>query len=169
MRADDIRLMFDYSYAATARVLDAASRLGIDEFIATPPLRGAPSLRHTLVHTLDAERGWREILRMGRCDVAEAIRAWEAEELDPEAFPDVATLAQAWRADEAQMRAWLDTLDDTTLGAPAFKGRILWVCLAHVLNHSTQHHSEAAMILTHWGQSPGDLDLTFYLRGWNDG
>lgn len=23
------------------------------------------------------------------------------------------------------------------------------------------------MILTHWGQSPGDLHLTFYLPDWN--
>jgi len=30
-----------------------------------------------------------------------------------------------------------------------------------------QHRSEARMILTHWGQSPGDLDLTFYLPDWN--
>ncbi len=24
------------------------------------------------------------------------------------------------------------------------------------------------MVLTHWGQSPGDLDLTYHLTGWND-
>jgi len=50
---------------------------------------------------------------------------------------------------------------------PSFKGGTLRVCLAHLLNHSMQHRSEARMILTHWGQSPGDLDLTFYLPDWN--
>ncbi len=86
-------------------------------------------------------------------------------ELAPEAFPDVATLVRAWHADEAKMRAWLDKIDDTDLSTPAFRDVQVWMCLAHVLNHSTQHRSEAAMILTHWGQSPGELDLTYYLRG----
>lgn len=160
MQADDIRLLFDYSYAATARILAAAGQLGGDEFISPPPLRGAPSLRDILVHTLDAEQGWRETLQTGPS---------AAPELDPEDFPDVATLARAWQADEATMRAWLATLGEAALNAPAFKGRLLWVCLAHVVNHGTQHRSEAAMILSHWGQSPGDLDLTYYLRGWGDG
>ncbi len=63
MQADQIRLLFDYSYAATGRILDAASRLTTEEFTAPPPLHGAVSLRHTLVHTLWAEQAWREGLR----------------------------------------------------------------------------------------------------------
>ena len=65
------------------------------------------------------------------------------------------------------MRSWLATLDDVAVNAPRVTGFPLWQCLAHVLTHSTQHPSEAAMVLTHWGQSPGELDLTFYLRGWS--
>jgi uncharacterized damage-inducible protein DinB len=160
VRADDIRLLFDYSYAATARILDAACRLTSDEWIGPAPVRGTGSLRHILVHVFDTERDWREELRVGQYGAGS--------ELDPEAFPDVATLARAWHEDQATMRSWLATLDDEALNAPAFNGRPLWVCLAHVVNHGTQHRSEAAMILTHWGQSPDDLDLTFYLRGWND-
>ncbi len=160
MQADQIRLLFDYSYAATGRILDAASRLTTEEFTAPPPLRGAVSLRHTLVHILDAEQSWREGLRTRGAN--------EATELAPEAFPDVATLARAWHADEAKMRAWLDNIDDTDLSKPAFEDVKVWMCLAHVLNHSTQHRSEAAVTLTHWGQSPGELDLTFYLRGWSE-
>jgi uncharacterized damage-inducible protein DinB len=41
----------------------------------------------------------------------------------------------------------------------------LWHILLHVANHSTQHRSEAAILLTEWGRSPGDLDLIFFLRG----
>jgi uncharacterized damage-inducible protein DinB len=33
----------------------------------------------------------------------------------------------------------------------------------HVLNHSMQHRSEAAVALTGMGRSPGDLDLLEYL------
>ena len=154
MHADDIRLLFDYSHAATARVLDAAGRLAADQWVAPAPIRGSRSLQHLLVHILDSELGWREALR--------AERFGAVPDLDPEAFPDVATPAHVWHDDQATMRSWLATVDDASLSAPAVNGRPLWV----VVNHGTQHRSEAAALLTHWGQSPGDLDLTQYLRGW---
>lgn len=41
--------------------------------------------------------------------------------------------------------------------------RVLWHCLMHVVNHGTQHRSEAAAILTGFGYSPGDFDFTQFL------
>lgn len=161
MLAKDIELLFDYSYAATRQMLNAAQRLTDAKFIAEPPLTGACSLQHILVHMLDTEIGWRENLRAGRRNASP--------ELVLAAFPNVATLDEAWRADEQTMRAWLATLDDDAINAPSYNPAIqVWKCLVHVVNHSTQHRSEAAMILTHFGQSPGDLDFTFYFRGFRD-
>jgi uncharacterized damage-inducible protein DinB len=41
---------------------------------------------------------------------------------------------------------------------------VLWQALFHVVNHGTQTRSEAAVILTSYGHSPGDLDCTVSLR-----
>jgi uncharacterized damage-inducible protein DinB len=40
----------------------------------------------------------------------------------------------------------------------------LWQLMAHMVNHATNHRSEAAESLTMIGQSPGDLDMTVFIR-----
>jgi uncharacterized damage-inducible protein DinB len=74
--------------------------------------------------------------------------------------------------EEAAMRDFLATLADedvtrlvrydTDSGGP--RRRVLWHCLHHVVNHGTQHRSEAAVLLTDYGRSPGDLDFTVFLN-----
>jgi uncharacterized damage-inducible protein DinB len=44
------------------------------------------------------------------------------------------------------------------------RGEFVWHCLLHVVNHGTQHRSEAAALLTEYGSSPGDLDVTMFLN-----
>ena len=39
-----------------------------------------------------------------------------------------------------------------------------WQILLHVINHGTQSRSEAAVLLTQFGHSPGDLDYMIFLR-----
>jgi uncharacterized damage-inducible protein DinB len=48
-----------------------------------------------------------------------------------------------------------------TSGKPFTK--VLWQVMVHVVNHGTQHRSEAAAILTDLGHSPGDIDLISFL------
>jgi uncharacterized damage-inducible protein DinB len=50
----------------------------------------------------------------------------------------------------------------TTKGLPL--ENILWHLMAHVVNRDTQYRSEAAIQLTSYGYSPGDLDLIVFLR-----
>ncbi len=39
----------------------------------------------------------------------------------------------------------------------------LWQQILHQVNHATQHRSEAALLLTRLGYSPGWLDFLFYV------
>ncbi len=41
----------------------------------------------------------------------------------------------------------------------------LWQMMGHLVNHGTQHRSEAAMILSRLGYSLGDLDMLIFLIG----
>jgi uncharacterized damage-inducible protein DinB len=69
------------------------------------------------------------------------------------------------------MRACLERLSDEDINSHLryvndegiLRDRILWHCLLHLVNHGTQHRSEAAALLTRYDASPGDLDFTFFL------
>jgi uncharacterized damage-inducible protein DinB len=55
-------------------------------------------------------------------------------------------------------------LDYRTTNGTATREDRLWRLLLHLVNHGTQHRAEAAVALTAFGRSPGDVDLIVYLR-----
>lgn len=160
MRIDEIRLLYDYNYWANGRLLAAAARLNPARFT-EEIVAGQPSLRATLLHALDAEFGWRLLLQHGRPSPI----------LDDNEFPTVAVLAARWQEEEREMRGYLAALnDDEVVGVKRFtsesgepRERLLWHCLLHVVNHGTQHRSEAALLLTAVGCSPGEVDFAVFL------
>ena len=88
-------------------------------------------------------------------------------------MPTPGDLAACFQAHEADLRAYLATLTDDDLGATfTFRTSIdgvtstlpLWTLLLQIYGHNIQHRSEVATILTHYGQSPGNLDLLIYER-----
>ena len=155
--------LYDYTYWASGRTLDAARRAGDKAFVTPRPELYYGSLRGTLVHILSAEWIWRT-----RCQ--EGLSPTTL--LDSQAFPTVDDLAARWKQEEIAMRAYLASLSEADLQRTIYykstKGQpfqnTLWHLLFHVVNHGTQHRSEAAMTLTDLGQSPGDLDMIVYFR-----
>lgn len=159
MTRQDLLLLYAYNDWANQRILTAAAQASPEQFVA-PTSHTYGTLRNTLVHTLDAEASWRT-----RCESGSF-----GEELQEADFPTVTQLAQRWAAEEQAMRAFLTSLQDAELDRivsyPVDNGtrsRVLWHCLFHVVNHGTQHRSEAASMLTDYGHSPGDLDFTVFL------
>lgn len=162
MRADDLRLLFEYNFWANARILRAAEGLSEEQLLAPAPFPSG-SLRGTLVHTLSAEWIWRQRWQgqMPRAMLAAAE------------VPTMAAIRERWEVEEAALRALLATLNDEDVLQPLAVVNTrgvqqapmpLWQLMLHLVNHGTQHRSEAAAMLTAAGRSPGDMDLVLFLR-----
>jgi uncharacterized damage-inducible protein DinB len=164
MRKADVLTLFDYSYWATGQVLQTAEQLSAEEFVAPTDVTYR-NLRGTLVHALDVERSWRLRLR------GEPRETWDAE-LEDEEFPTVRSLAEAWHEDEAEMRAWLEGLDDERLEAIVDLGAKdrfpLTSFLLHIVTHTTQQRRDAAILLDRAGHAPPEIDFLYYADSLGD-
>ncbi len=161
MNTTNIRSLFDYNYWVNQRILDTAAVLSDDQFTA-PAALSHGSLRGTLVHALGAEWAWRL-----RCQ-GKSPKAL----LSQHDFPDLESLRIRWDEEEQAMREYVAGLTDEDLAGNIKYSRTegtqfetpLWQILLHVTNHGTQSRSEAAVLLTQYGHSPGDLDYMVFLR-----
>ena len=159
MDKSDISTLIRFNFWANDRILAVCECISVGEFIREhTPDPGWGSLRGILAHILDAEHGWRSVLQA--LDSDEILKA--------EDFVDVATLKGRWDIERA---AWFDYVaglsdeglnlryGDGTVGGPK-----VWQTIIHVVTHGIQHRSEAAAILTGYGQSPGELDFDRFLQ-----
>ena len=155
-----IRNLYDYNAWANARILDTTAHL-------TPPQLVAPggasfdSVRDTLVHTMNAQ--WLYLERwQGR-----SPRAWPETTTDT----DLAAIRARWHVIERDTQAFVAGLDDARLATVVEYTNMqgerwaypLWQQMIHQVNHATQHRSEAAVLLTQLGHSPGWLDLLYFV------
>jgi uncharacterized damage-inducible protein DinB len=148
MQSSDVRYLFDYDRWATTRVLDAS--VGVDEATwSTPNAIGDRGLGGILIHALGAHQRWRHGLSGG---------PGRGPSPESEPLPTIEQLRAAWAVEWPAMDAWLVTLDDARMDDTE-DGIAYWQMLAHVVNHGTQHRSEAAALLTSAGRSPGDIDM----------
>ena len=163
MNVRDILTIYDYNYWATRRILAATGQVSPQQFVDSSA-HSFGSLRGTLVHTLDSESAWRMLLQHNTLAYFHALKE--------EDFPTFDHLKQRWNEEELAMREYLVHLSDPDLTSLVRyttpegdqRERVLWHCLLHIVNHGTQHRSEAAVMLTDYGHSPGGLDFTAFLN-----
>jgi uncharacterized damage-inducible protein DinB len=170
MQIDELWLLYDYNDWANHRVLEHVERLTPEQFH-TPDAGTYGSIHETLVHMMDAEWSWAGVIWAGKGRDAD----WDAIEIKPEDYPDVAAIRSKWGEIEAYLDGFIANLTPDGENSPdqivvwegdpgAVRRRKLWPLMLHVVNHDTQHRSEVAAMLTRFGHSPGELDLTQYLR-----
>ena len=156
MRVTDIQELYDYNDWANERILRTAEGLTAAQFAAPTRFPGG-SVRGCLLHLVSALR------------FHLALAGWRGERTATPDDPDVAAIRALLAREGAALRTFLGTLTDADLDRPrtlpfAPEGFVavapLWKLLVHNINHATQHRSDAAQMLTDFGHSPGDLDLS---------
>jgi uncharacterized damage-inducible protein DinB len=147
MRADDIRFLFAFDRWATRKILTAAEGID-DESWSKSNVIGERGLGGILIHALGAHQRWRNAWQ----------RTGQRPRPEAEPLPSVAELSALWEREWQAMDGYLRTLNNGNVlelldGVPA------WQMHVHLLNHGTQHRSEAAVLLTAADHSPGDIEL----------
>jgi uncharacterized damage-inducible protein DinB len=161
MTKNMIAALFEYNTWANAKILEKAGLMSDDQ-LTTPTGYSHGSLRELLLHMMRTEWVWRKLCQFGAITQPLPHRG---------DMPTLDAIQARWAQEEELLRAYLDGLSDADLKKIVhLKDRDgnmhsyeLWGMLMHLLLHSMQHRSEAAVILTDFGHSPGDLDLIFFL------
>jgi len=160
MNKQDILILYKYNQWSNAKILNAAANVTNEQYLA-PASFPHSGLHGTLVHALFAEWIWRN--------------RWEGisptQRLKPDDFPTFESLRARWAEEEKLLMSFVDGLTDERLNSKfrytSTEGkpyeRILWQAMAHLVNHGTQHKTEAAAMLTDFGHSPGDIDMIWFL------
>jgi uncharacterized damage-inducible protein DinB len=160
MNKEYIQTLYNYNAWANTRILDAAARLSQEQLTSSG---GASydSIHAPLVHILGAQELW--------------LARWNEVSprtiLDPKDFSTLGEIRSYWNEIEAHTRAFVEAIDEADLPRVIqyinLKGETwkypLWQMMVHQVNHATQHRSEIAMILSQFGQSPGELDFLIYI------
>src|SRR5688500_11345816 len=136
--------LIDYHYWARDKMFTALEGLSSAEY-AKPLGSSFTSIRDTVVHLYLAEWIW--------------LQRWHG--VSPSAapdtapYPDVASLRAAWTALEAQVRAYVDGLDDARLAervdyrnlAGAAGNSSRWTMVQHVVNHASYHRGQVTTMV----------------------
>lgn len=157
MNAAGLRRLFEYSEWAHRRVWACAETLD-DEQYRRPSDYSMGSLHEQLVHTMSAEWIW-----LSRCKSTSPTAM-----LNPADFPSRDAVRARWDEIGADLRAYVDRLDDealrqpvhyqTTKGEPRPPSTPLRI-LSHMVNHGTDHHGQSLALIHQLGGETVEQDM----------
>lgn len=152
-----LRELYDHHAWSMGTLLVHAAEVSQEQADAMP-WKGVASLQDTLMHVVTSEQYW--------------LSNWRGAERPHIDWPEtIAEVADHWVRLQAHSRAFLASLEDDNLGRmltlrqPIGGGReTLAAGIMHVLLHGAQHRAEAAVLLSDFGRSPGELDYIDFLE-----
>ena len=163
---DAVHLLSRYNSWATARVLVSLEQLSFEDYTG-PVCSGHGSIRDTLIHTFDAERGWIRWLD-GSANQQEAWR----DRLDVADHPTLEDAKRLWTEIDAKTRRYVSSLDEDALAdtraIPSRSGGKTKMStrdvLLHVLNHGTHTRGQISAGIRRSGGVPQPTDLIRFLQ-----
>ncbi len=162
-----IRALYEYNEWANRHVLAALAGLS-DEELMRPRGVSHNSLGMDLLHLVGAQVGW--LATWGGAPRIPLPSAASGRFLDSlldwfERSHESLRQFVASLTDQDLGRALIDNADGSNKAVKPNRSMLLWDMTMHVVNHGTQHRSEAAMVLTSLGRSPGEIDYVFFETG----
>ena len=159
MNKQDILSLYGYNQWANAKILNAAANIMQEQFLADASFPHG-GIRSTLTHALFAEWIWRNRWQGSSPTVR----------IQPQEFPTFESLRARWAEEEKLLMQFVEDVTDEWLNSVvAYQNtrgvalqHTLWKMMVHVVNHGTQHRTEAAAMLTDFGCSPGDIDMIYF-------
>jgi len=160
--ATQLRMLLEYNAWADRRVLGTAAAMSAEQL--ERAAEGVRSIRQMLAHALGTQIWWHTRWTTDAFPKEEAVAT-----LDQMPFAEVRA---AYDASHAALRAFGARLD----AAEADRAETWWKdveyeqraplgqIIVQVVNHGTQHRSEAALMMATMGHSTGDLDYLQYMQ-----
>jgi uncharacterized damage-inducible protein DinB len=156
--AKELRTLYEYSYWADGKLLDAISQLTPEQF--TRSVAGSyGSIRNTLVHMLSAEWVW-----LDRCGGPPRGPALVAAD-----YPTLESLMDRRRQVSAYVREFLSNVNDEDLArvvdfsfGDARYAMTMGELMHHAAIHGVHHRGQVALLLRSLGYAPGNFDILFY-------
>ena len=154
--------LYTYNRWATDRVLATTEALSAGQFTARV-VDGQRPIRDVLLHLTSTQR-----IHLAWWDGSMSGEESFAVGYSLEAYPDHSSVARLWAEVAANTARFVDSLGSDqdlericrrVLRDGCLREVSLWHSMLHVVNHGTQHRSEAAVMLTALGHSPGDVEL----------
>ena len=167
MTKNDIQLLYEYDRWANNRVLQAVSTLNAEQF--TRDLGGGfRSVRDTVVHIIGGEWGWLTYWKEPSHSAAFLADLWDRHDglFHPDAFPNVTTVQLKWAEVEKEQTEFVDSVTEEAL-ARMLPFRTTQLSLAHLMqhlvNHSTYHRGQVALMMQQLDAEPLATDFHVFL------
>ena len=156
---ETIRLLYDYTRWADARMFDAVAKLTPEQF--TKDLGSSlKSVRDTAVHIASAQWIW-----ISRWTGESPKAMWTAAD-----FPTLASIQAKWEPLAGQLASFVAEQSEPSLAAAVnyknLKGDPMSYPLGHLMlhavNHSTYHRGQVTTLIRQLGAQPVSTDLVVY-------